>query len=326
MLLPRRILVSFLIPLLFSLFARAQGPIVPRPAPAESASTGQNSTDGLRLRLQDLLIAAKDRDVPKLRSLIKQLEIPNYQDWFTKTFGEENGERLAEYYGRNFAEGDSYLETLFTQLASEDGEFTVRRVGGAEATARTTGVEPPAPKGWRGPADPVTVTWKNRGLSAFPSIRPIGTFVYLDGSFRLVSAFRSPVYPPGMSPYPNLSPVDPPGKAADPSDNPPGGGNVQGIYRTGVGGVGYPSCVYCPSAEYSNAARNRHMEGTVVLQVIVQPDGSAADIQVVKSPEPELTQMAVDSVSKWRFNPARNANGEAVPVHVPVEITFRLAK
>jgi TonB family protein len=323
MLIPRHILIPFLILAFRPLFARSQGPIAPPSAPSESGRADQNSSDGLRLRLQDLLIAAKDHDAPKLKSLIKQLEIPNYQDWFAKTFGDESGERMAENHRRNFGDGDSYLETLFTQLASEDGEFTVRRALDALASRRTSEGEPPAPKVWRGPADPFIVTWKNRGLSASPRVRPIGTFVYLDGSFRLVSAFGLPEYSPGMSSYTNLSG---PEKAAAASNNPSGGGNDQDTRHAGVGGVGYPSCVYCPAAEYSNAARNRHLEGTVVLQVIVQPDGSAADIQVVKSTDPELTQMAMDSVSKWRFNPARNANGEAVPVHVPIEVTFRLAK
>ncbi|MGA7796627.1 MAG: energy transducer TonB [Candidatus Acidiferrales bacterium] len=323
MLRPRFILVPLLLLAISPFIAGAQGPIVPPSAPAESARADQNSTDGLRLRLQDLLNAAKDRDVPKLKSLIKELEIPNYHDWFTKTFGEENGERMAENYGRNFSEGDSYLVTLFTQLASEDGEFTVRRVRDAMASRRTSEEEPPAPRVWRGPADPFIVTWKDGGLSASPRIRLVGTFVNLDGSFRLVSAFRQPVDSPGMSTYPNLRG---PEKSSDASNSPSGAENDQETKRAGVGGAGYPTCVYCPAAEYSTAARNRRLEGTVVLQVLVQPDGSGTDIQVVKSPDPELTQMALDSVSKWRFNPARNANGEPVPAHVPIEVTFRLAK
>jgi len=323
MLRPHFILVPLLLLATSPFFAGAQGPIAPPSTPTESARTDENSPDGLRLRLQDLLNAAKDHDAPKLESLIKQLEIPNSQDWFKKTFDDEYAKRLAENHALNFADGDTFLETLFTQLANEDGEFTVRKVRDSMASRRTPEGEPPATNVSRGPADRFIVSWNNRGSSTPTRGRPIGSFVYLDGSFRLLSAFRSPVFSPGMTSYPDLSGHE---KAADPSDNPSGGQNDQNTRRAGVGGVGYPSCVYCPAAEYSNAARSRHLEGTVVLQVLVQPDGSGADIQVVKSPDPELTQMALDSVSKWRFNPARNTNGEAVPVHVPIEMTFRFPK
>jgi TonB family protein len=320
-----RISVSVLIPALFPLFAHAQGPVVPRSAPAESARVDQDSSDGLRLRLVDILNAAKDRDIPKLRLLIKQMEIPNYQEWFTKTFGEEIGGRLIEKYGRDFADSDTYLETLFTQLANEDGEFTIRRV-----IARAVGGEPgegaPARSVWRGPANPFIVTWKNRELSAGPAVRQIGTFAYLDGTFRWVSVFNIPAYAPGMSSYPPLSPLPPPGKVADAPENHPDSGPIVGPVQPGARIVSLPKCDYCPAAEYSDAARKKGLEGTVVLQAIVQPDGSASDIQVVKSTDPELAQMAMDSVSRWRFKPARNTDGEPVAYREAVEVSFRLAK
>jgi TonB family protein len=68
------------------------------------------------------------------------------------------------------------------------------------------------------------------------------------------------------------------------------------------------------------------MEGTVLLKAIVQADGGVTDIQVVKSPSPELTEIALEGVSKWHMNPARRADGEPVPVFVPIEIVFRLVK
>jgi TonB family protein len=320
----RRTLVPFLILVFPPLAARSQGPIAPPPSPAESVLAYQNSPDGLRQQLQDILAVAREHNASKLESLIKQMEIPNSEDWFTKTYGEEIGERLAGAYGRNLANGETDLESLFTQLASEDGEFTVRRVLDALASRRTSEGEPPAPKVWRGPADPFIVTWKNRGLSASPRVRPIGPFVYLDGSFRLAAMFRSPA--PGRSTYPNLSGEAPHGLAAETSDIPSGWGNDQGTYRTGVGGVGYPICTYCPDPEYTKEARAKHLEGIVILQVIVQPDGQATDIQVVKTIDPGLAQKAIEAVSRWRFNPARRADGEPVPVVVPIEVNFRLLK
>jgi len=62
----------------------------------------------------------------------------------------------------------------------------------------------------------------------------------------------------------------------------------------------------------------------VLLQITVQPDGSVADPKVVKSPDGELSKMAIDGVSTWRFKPARRPDGEAVPARMMVEMNFRL--
>jgi hypothetical protein len=45
---------------------------------------------------------------------------------------------------------------------------------------------------------------------------------------------------------------------------------------------------------------------------------------VVKSPDGELSKMAIEGVSRWRFKPARRPDGEAVPARMMVEMNFRL--
>jgi TonB family protein len=326
MLRPRFILVLLLLPALFPFFAGAQGPIAPPSAPAESARADQNSFDGLRLRLQDLLNAAKDRDVPKLKSLIKQMEIPNYKDWFAKNYGEEKAERLAGAYERNLGNSESDLETLFTQLAGEVGEFTLRKASDAQASGQILGGNAPAMRGQQDPADPFFASWNNGGSSAPIRVRPLGSFVYVDGSFRLLRTFRIMATRPMMgsgAPAPRGTWSTTTGPA--PNDV-PGSGPTNGPVQAGVRIASLPSCDYCPAAEYSAAARKKHLEGTVVLQTIVQPDGSATDMQVVKSSDPELTQMAMDGVSRWRFKPARDEDGEPVPYRVAIDVSFRLAK
>ena len=46
-------------------------------------------------------------------------------------------------------------------------------------------------------------------------------------------------------------------------------------FHPGTGGVGYPSCVYCPDPKYSEEARKAKYQGTVVLQAVITPDGRA---------------------------------------------------
>ena len=326
MLRSRFILVLLFLPAVFPFFAGAQGPIAPPSAPVESARADQNSSDGLQLRLQDLLNAAKDRDVPKLKSLIKQMEIPNYKDWFAKTYGEEKAERLAGAYERNLGNSESDLETLFTQLAGEVGEFTLRKASDAQASGQTLGGNASAMRGQQDPADPFFASWNNGGSSAPIRVRPLGSFVYVDGSFRLLRTFRIMATRPMMGSG-AAAPRGTWSTTTGPAPNDvPGSGPTNGPVQPGVRIASLPSCDYCPAAEYSAAARKKHLEGTVVLQTIVQPDGSATDMQVVKSSDPELTQMAMDGVSRWRFKPARDEDGEPVPYRVAIDVSFRLAK
>lgn len=103
-----------------------------------------------------------------------------------------------------------------------------------------------------------------------------------------------------------------------------GGGTGGGAFRPGTGGVGYPSCVYCPDPKYSEEARKAKYQGTVVLQAVITPDGRAINIEVVKGPGLGLEEKAVEAVKLWRFKPAAGPGGKPVPVIVPIEVTFRL--
>ena len=103
-----------------------------------------------------------------------------------------------------------------------------------------------------------------------------------------------------------------------------GGGTGGGAFRPGTGGVGYPSCMYCPEPQYSEDARKAKFQGIVVLQVIIQPDGHATNIQVVKGAGLGLDEKAIEAVRTWRFKPAIGPNGTPVATITPIEVNFRL--
>lgn len=103
-----------------------------------------------------------------------------------------------------------------------------------------------------------------------------------------------------------------------------GGGTGGGAFRPGTGGVGYPSCLYCPEPQYSEDARKAKFQGIVVLQVIIQPDGHATNIQVVKGAGLGLDEKAIEAVRMWRFKPAIGPNGTPVATITPIEVNFRL--
>jgi TonB family protein len=99
------------------------------------------------------------------------------------------------------------------------------------------------------------------------------------------------------------------------------GGNE---FRAGSNGVGYPTCVYCPDAKYSEEARKAKFQGVVLLQVTVTPDGRATNIQIVRGPGLGLEEEAINAVKTWRFKPALGPNRVPVATEIGIEVNFRL--
>jgi protein TonB len=103
-----------------------------------------------------------------------------------------------------------------------------------------------------------------------------------------------------------------------------GGGTGGGAFRPGTGGVGYPSCLYCPTPEYSEDARKAKYQGVVLLQLVVTADGRATEVQVVKGPGLGLEEKAITAVKDWKFKPALGPNGTPVATLLTIEVNFRL--
>jgi TonB family protein len=84
-----------------------------------------------------------------------------------------------------------------------------------------------------------------------------------------------------------------------------------------------PSIISKVDPEYSNEASAAKLSGSVMLSIIVNTDGKAEQITVVKSLGMGLDEKAIEAVQKWRFLPAKN-NGVPVNVKAQIEVSFRL--
>ena len=84
-----------------------------------------------------------------------------------------------------------------------------------------------------------------------------------------------------------------------------------------------PHVKYAPDPEYPVEARQAGVQGTVVLGLIVDTDGIPRNIRVLRSLGYGLDERAVDTVRKWRFNPAKK-DGKPVAVEIDVQVNFRL--
>lgn len=87
-------------------------------------------------------------------------------------------------------------------------------------------------------------------------------------------------------------------------------------------GVSPPRVTYRVDPEYSAEARASHVQGTVVLQIVVDENGRAADISVISPLGFGLDEEAEGAVAKWQFLPGMKA-GRPVKVLAIVEVNFR---
>jgi len=97
------------------------------------------------------------------------------------------------------------------------------------------------------------------------------------------------------------------------------------VYKTEAGRVTYPKLVRQVTPEYTDAAKQKKIQGTVLVSCVVRPDGSVGDVQIVRSLDPTfgLDQAAIAAAKLYRFEPGTK-DGQPVPVTVTIEITFTL--
>jgi len=106
-----------------------------------------------------------------------------------------------------------------------------------------------------------------------------------------------------------------------------GSGSVGGeVYRPG-NGVVLPRVVREVRPNYTSDAMRAKIDGVVVLELVVLPDGTPDRIKVVRSLDQQfgLDNEAVKAASGWRFTPGTR-NGVPVPVLITIEMTFTLGK
>src|SRR5438552_17638642 len=103
-----------------------------------------------------------------------------------------------------------------------------------------------------------------------------------------------------------------------------GGGTGGGVYRPG-NGVMLPRVLREVKPQYTSDAMRAKVQGTVLLECVVQKDGSVGEVQVIRSLDSTfgLDQEAIKAAKAWRFSPGTRM-GEPVPVLITIELTFTL--
>jgi periplasmic protein TonB len=103
-----------------------------------------------------------------------------------------------------------------------------------------------------------------------------------------------------------------------------GGGTGGGVFRPG-NGVTIPRVLREVKPAYTAEAMRAKVQGVVMLECVVMPDGSIGRVEVVKSLDGTfgLDQEAIKAARQWRFAPGTRF-GEPVAVLVTIELAFTL--
>ena len=94
------------------------------------------------------------------------------------------------------------------------------------------------------------------------------------------------------------------------------------VYKVGEGVVA-PVVVKEVKPQYTVAAKDAKVQGTVLLECVVETDGSVGEVKVVKALHDDLDEQAVKAARQWQFKPGAK-DGKAVRVQIALEMTFSL--
>ena len=96
------------------------------------------------------------------------------------------------------------------------------------------------------------------------------------------------------------------------------------VYRAGTG-VTSPTVIRQVRPAYTSEAMRAHVQGLVLLECVVRPDGACGEVTVVRSLDSVfgLDLEAIKAARQWRFRPGTRL-GEPVSVPVTIELDFVL--
>jgi protein TonB len=89
-------------------------------------------------------------------------------------------------------------------------------------------------------------------------------------------------------------------------------------------GISKGLLIHKVNPSYPQAARDAHIEGTVVLCASISKEGRIENLTAASGP-PELIPSSIKAVKKWRYKPYL-LNGEPVVIHTEIRVNYTLAR
>jgi len=257
-------------------------------------------TEELRSLVTVALAAARAGDQPKLEEIARKLMIPNYEEWFRATFGEEMGTRLAAAYKTDFDRQEKWIPTLFTSLSNQEGKIPVEDAREPRYAGASNWCGQALVRSEKSDAVFYRVSLQDVLHAGLNRLDEAGYFTLVEGAYRRLDCkdlglVRASSAPPPL-PMPGSLRV---------------GGNVQA-----------KRIISRVRPVYPKEALKERISGTVRLHVLIAKDGTVEQVEVV-SGHPLLQQAAVDAVRQWRYQ-STFLNGEPVEIDTTVDMIFSL--
>lgn len=253
-------------------------------SPSNAGESYPNTADGLHSLLTDLLATAKDDDQGKVWSKIAEMEIPDYENWFARTYGQEKGQALASGYGKSLKLTEQQFEMLWVELPKQEGEISISRLDAANRKFDLSKKD----DALANPTDDFIADWKKTDSSTGPGRQAIGYFCFVDGKFRLKN-------------FPH---------------------EVQILSTTKPGPMVSAKLINRVPPVYPETARHLRIQGLVSVNVVIRKDGTVV-VQNVGAGHPLLAPAAVAAVQQWKYEPT-TISGEPVDVQAKIYVTFAL--
>lgn len=89
------------------------------------------------------------------------------------------------------------------------------------------------------------------------------------------------------------------------------------------GNIKEPTKVRNVAPIYHGTARERRLQGIVILEATIARTGCVSGLKVLRKVDPALDLAAIDAVSGWAYTPTL-LNGVPVPVIMTVTVNFKL--
>lgn len=107
-------------------------------------------------------------------------------------------------------------------------------------------------------------------------------------------------------------------------DAPPstGTGTADGPIYLGAG-ITPPVKLVFPQPRYTEEARQARIQGTVILQAVIDREGNVGEVLIIKGLPLGLDDSAIETVQNWKFKPALRG-AEPVAVYLNLMINFSL--
>lgn len=259
---------------------------------------------GLEKLMKGMLELERHGDTNALAPYLQSLVLPNPDAWFKSIFGDTVGAQLALSYEPTAKGLPQAMAVTLKNLRQERFADHFEAVDSnkpcaapsfmvVQSKSETDALGPSAVKllVLQKEHQPMYAVWFRKGRS----VSAMAFFVYDKGAFRFIGKPEIPASVGAQGPQPQVK----------------SGGPVQAAKL--IHGV-YPV--------YPLAAKQAHVQGTILLSAEIGEDGSIQYLSYVSGPQ-ALVSSAMHAVKQWKYQPMM-LNGTPVSVDTCITVTFNL--